>query len=69
MSSFGVDTNVLPFSSIKKEALMTARGILMQIKDALDEDIELSKAGIKADYLKLTEVKERISELTSRYYE
>ena len=41
----------------------------MQIKEAVDEDIEISKGGIKADLAKLTEVKERISELTSRFYE
>ena len=69
MSQFGVDTNVLPFSGIKRETLIQARQLLMGIKEAVDEDIEISKEGIKADMVKLTEVKERISNLSSRYYE
>ena len=41
----------------------------MEIKDTVDEDIEISKEGIRADFEKLTQVKEKISELSSRYYE
>lgn len=41
----------------------------MEIQEALKEDQELAKEGIKADFEKLTLVKEKISELSSRYYE
>jgi hypothetical protein len=54
MSQFGVDTNVLPFSGIKKDSLLQARSLLTMIKDAVDEDIEISKEGIRADFDKLT---------------
>ena len=69
MSSFGIDTNALPFSAINKEQLFKARELLMQIKDVVDEDIEVSKEGLKADFEKLTFLKEKISDLSSRYYE
>lgn len=35
----------------------------------INEDAELSKQGVKADYDKLTAIKEKLSELSSRYYE
>jgi ribosomal 50S subunit-associated protein YjgA (DUF615 family) len=41
----------------------------MEIQEALNEDIQLSKEGIKADYDALASIKEKICELTSRYYE
>jgi hypothetical protein len=41
----------------------------MEIQELINEDIEISKEGIKADYDKLIAVKEKVAELTSRYYE
>lgn len=69
MTTFGLDTEVLPFSGVKKETLVKARQILMEIQEKINQDIEISKEGIKADFEKLTAVKETISELTSSYYE
>lgn len=69
MSNFGVDINTLPFSGIKKETLVEAKAVLSIIKETVDEDIEISKLGLKADFEKLTEVKEKIAEYSSRYYE
>jgi hypothetical protein len=53
MNSFGVDTNVLPFSGIKKEVIIHAKEILGKIQEAVKEDAEISKAGIKADFEEL----------------
>lgn len=50
MTTFGVDTTVLPVSSIKRESLMQARQILNEIKEAVDEDIQISKEGIRANF-------------------
>lgn len=69
MTTFGLDTNVLPFSGVKKETIVQARQLLMEIQEKINEDIEISKEGIKADFEKLTAVKEKVSELTSQYYE
>jgi ribosomal 50S subunit-associated protein YjgA (DUF615 family) len=41
----------------------------MEIQEAINEDVEISKQGVKADFEKLIEIKEKISELSSRYYE
>lgn len=49
--------------------MIEARGVLVEIQECIKEDIEISKEGIKADYDKLQAVKEKISELSSRYYE
>lgn len=69
ITEFGIDTNVLPFSGVKKESLYEARQLLTEITECIKEDIEISKAGIAADYDKLSAVKEKVSELSSRYYE
>ena len=69
LQNFGLDLEVMPFSAVKRESIIEARQILGDISEAIKEDIELSKGGIHADFEKLTEVKEKISELTSRYYE
>ena len=69
MNSFGLDTNILPFSGLKREVLIIARQLLAEIKELVDKDIELSKEGIRADYDSLVAVKEHVSELSSRYYE
>lgn len=66
---YGIDTDVLPFSGVKKQSLVEARQILLEIQECIKEDIEISKEGIKADFDKLTAVKEKISQLSSRYYE
>jgi hypothetical protein len=41
----------------------------MEISETIKEDIEVSKEGINADYDILSAIKEKISELSSRYYE
>lgn len=69
MTQYGLDTEVLPFSAVKKESIVEARQILMEIQECLNEDTELSKEGINADYDALTKVKEKLCELSSRYYE
>lgn len=35
MTTYGVDTEVMPFSAVKKETIFQARQILMQISDAI----------------------------------
>ena len=69
MNQFGLDTDVMPFSGVKKQSLAEARELLMEIQESLKEEQELAKEGIKADYDSLVKVKERISELSSRFYE
>ena len=68
-AQFGIDTNVLPFSGVKKQSLVEARNLLLDIQECIKEDIEISKEGIKADFDRLTAVKEKVSELSSRFYE
>lgn len=68
-TQYGIDTDVLPFSAVKKQSLIEARNLLQDIQELIKEDIEISKDGIRADFDKLTAVKEKISELSSRYYE
>ena len=41
----------------------------MEIQELLNEDQQLSKEGINADYDKLAACKEKVCELSSRYYE
>lgn len=50
MNQFGLDTNVLPFSAVKKESIVEARTLLMSISELIKEDQEVSKQGINADY-------------------
>lgn len=69
MQSFGIDKETMPISGIKKEQILKAKLLLSEIKDVVEEDAEISKQGIKADFDKLREVREKISELTSQYYE
>ena len=69
MNQFGLDTDVMPFSGVKKQSLVEAREILMEVQEALKEEQILAKEGIKADYDSLVKIKERISELSSRFYE
>jgi len=38
MSQFGLDTSVLPFSSVKKESIVEARTLLMNISELMKED-------------------------------
>lgn len=69
MNTLGIDTKVLPFSDVKKDSIVEAKQILMDITEAVNEGIELSKLGVKADYERLIANKEKISELSSSYYE
>lgn len=69
ITQFGIDTDVLPFSGVNKQSLVEARQLLLDIGECIKEDIEISKEGIKADFDKLTAIKEKISELSSRFYE
>ena len=41
----------------------------MEIQDVIKEDQEVSKQGINADYDTLSALKEKLSELSSRFYE
>lgn len=41
----------------------------MEISETINEDVEISKKGIHADFEKLQAIKERIAELSSRFYE
>jgi hypothetical protein len=41
----------------------------MEIQELVNKDTEISKEGIKADFDKLIAVKEKVAELSSRYYE
>lgn len=69
MNTLGIDTTVLPFSDVKKDVIVEAKQILMDINEAVNEGTELSKLGMKADYESLLKNKEKISELSSSYYE
>ena len=69
MNAFGVDTNILPFSGVKKDVIIQAQELLKKISEAVDECIKIQSEGIKADYDELSAVKDKISELSSAYYE
>jgi len=69
LSNFGIDSKVLPFSALKKEIVDEARQILGQLSEVVEEETKMSCQGLKVDFKKLTEVREQLTELSSRYYE
>jgi ribosomal 50S subunit-associated protein YjgA (DUF615 family) len=69
MNSLGLNTEVLPISGISKEVIQKAQAILKEIGYKVEEDQEISKQGFKADIDALQAVRDKISDLSSRYYE
>ena len=62
INQFGIDTDVLPFSGVNKKSLIEARQLFVEIGECIKEDIKISKERIKADFDKLTAVKEKMNE-------
>ena len=69
MNQLGLDTETLPISGVSKEVILKAKDFLRQIKEKVEEDAEISKQGLNVDYDALIAVREKLSELSSRYYE
>lgn len=44
-------------------------GYLNDLQTVIEEDVEESKKGFKADLDKIQEIRDRIQELSSKYYE
>ena len=69
MARLGFNTDALPISCVNKEVILKARGILSEIGDQVQADSEMCKQGLGVDLDKLLEVRNKIQELSSRYYE
>ena len=69
MSSFGVNTEILPVSGITKETIEKAMDILKELTQLIEEDQEICKKGMNADLALLTGVRDKISDFSSRFYE
>ncbi len=69
MSNFGIDSRILPFHSVKKEVLIEAKHLLMELSENIKEDAEISKDGMKADFEALIAVREKNNILSNKYYE
>jgi len=69
MTKLGFNTDALPISCVNKEVILKAKGILSEISDQVQADGELCKQGLGVDLAKLLEVRNKIQELSSRYYE
>mmetsp|Transcript_40067 Transcript_40067/g.38592 ORF Transcript_40067/g.38592 Transcript_40067/m.38592 type:complete len:276 (+) Transcript_40067:1981-2808(+) len=69
MKGCGINRNFFPLSAISKDLILEARAVLVQIKEAVDEDLERQKSFVQTDYAELIKIKERIYELSNRYYQ
>ena len=69
MTKLGFNTDALPISCVNKEVILKAKGILSEISDQVQADGELCRQGLGVDLAKLLEVRNKIQELSSRYYE
>ena len=69
MASLGYDESIMPISGIKKEVIKEAMGYLNDLQVVIDQDIEESKKGFKADLDKIQEIRDKIQDLSSKYYE
>jgi len=54
---------------VSKETILKAKDLLRQIREKVDEDLTISAQGMQADLGALATTREKISELSSRYYE
>jgi hypothetical protein len=69
MSQLGLDRSMLPVSGVSKETITKAKEILAEIGEKVEEDQKLARLGTQADLTALAAVRDKISELSSRYYE
>lgn len=69
MNQLGLDSETLPISGVTKETIHKAKDILRQIRENVDEDNKIAMQGLNADLGALLGIREKISELSSRYYE
>jgi hypothetical protein len=69
MGDFGIDQEILPFAKIEKQSLTEAMDVLKQLSITFEEEYEVNKAGIKADFDKVMEVKSKILDLSSKFYQ
>lgn len=69
IEALGINMNVLPFSSIKTSNLQVAQTILLELLGLAKESDALKTLGLKADYTKINEVNDQISDLSNKYYE
>jgi uncharacterized protein YoxC len=63
-----INTDVLPFSEVDNDSIVKARQLLFKIADIIKEDIEVRKDGINTDFEKITDLKEKMCEVSSRYF-
>lgn len=69
MGQLGLDEEMLPISGITKEIIQKAMDILKEIQVEIEKDNELAKKGFNADLDALQAVREKQTELSSRFYE
>lgn len=69
MKSCGVDNELMPISSLKKEVIDQALLILKDISAVVTEMDELKKIGMRADIDEVEAVKSKCAKLSSSFYE
>lgn len=69
MQSFGIDQEILPFAKIDKAAISQAIKVLKEVKEVIEEDEKMMKSALTVDQEKWAEVKDKIMQLSSRFYE
>ena len=70
ISNFKIDTESMPISAIKRETLLKAKEILLQIKDIIEKDFV--RGWFRKDDEEFAEKQKQaeiIGELSSKYYE
>lgn len=68
VKQIGIDQDKLPISSLKRDAILEAKGVLAEISGKIKELDELKKIGMRADYDEVMKVYVRLSKLSSKYY-
>ena len=69
MGQLGLDEEMLPISGITRDIIQKAMDILKDIQAEVEKDNELAKKGFNADLEALQAVREKQTELSSRFYE
>lgn len=69
MNQLGLDRDMLPISGVTKETIDKAKEILREIGEKVEEDQKIARQGMQADLTALSAIRDKISELSSRYYE
>lgn len=69
MTNLGLDTEALPISGLSKETLGKAGDILKSLGALAKEDARITAQGMRANLDELREVRGKLSDLSSRFYE